>query len=142
MPELDDTEPIADDELLYRRVPVAKQHYHRGRELPLDAEAFLPRKSGSAPDTTGISLVRAKFYNSPQETGKSQKGFYVAVLRAGDLREAGIDMEILPDPMQPGHVQLPQLRTAKQKSVECRNLMKRLAEKLCLRVEGPFFPVE
>jgi hypothetical protein len=138
MPELDDSAPIADDELLYRRIPASQNWYHPGEPWALDAEAFKPRKSGPFPDTTGISLFRAKFYDSPADVGSTRKGFYVAVLRAGDLRIAQIDVTAKPDPDHPGHAELPQLRADNQKTDECRNLMLLLTESLCLRVEGPF----
>lgn len=140
MPKLDDSEPIADDELLYRRIPVSQHWYHPGEPDELEAEAFKPRKSGNAPDTTGLSLVRAKFYQSPSEVGRSAKGFLVAVLKTGDLRKAGIVVEPRPDAATPGHVELPQLRADNQKSTDCRELMQKLAQSLWLSVEGPFYP--
>jgi hypothetical protein len=74
------TEPIADDELLYRRVPVSKEWYTKEGLSP---EAFQPRED----EATGNSVYRA-IYKSVEEAakGKSKSGNYVAVLRAGDLR--------------------------------------------------------
>jgi len=54
MPGHDGTEPVANDELLYRRIPVSKGWYDQGEVSP---EAFHPRKN----ETGGISLFRNKY---------------------------------------------------------------------------------
>src|SRR5438105_3323919 len=99
----DGTEPIADDELLYRRIPVSKDWYTPDGLSP---EAFHPRED----ETAGISVYRAK-YKSIEEAakGKGKRGYYVAVLRAGDLRQHGIDILPRPTPDDPGHAELPDL---------------------------------
>jgi len=133
MPAHNGTEPIADDELLYRRVPVSMGWYTEGKLSP---EAFDPRKD----ETTGISVYRAK-YKSIEEVakGKSKKGYYVAVLRAGDLRQNG--MEIVPQstPDDPGHAEFPDLTCHNRLMPEAQERKLRLAG-LCLSVEGPFPP--
>ena len=87
-------EPIEDDELLYRRIPVSLRWYDPATDI-LKSEAFGPHKTE---DTTGISVSRAK-YKSIQEAaiGKSKKGYYVVIIRAGDLRQRGIKVVPRPD---------------------------------------------
>src|SRR5580704_14257338 len=99
----DGTEPVADDELLYRRIPVSKGWYSESRLSP---EAFDPRED----ETTGISIYRSK-YKSLDEAAKgpSKKGYFVVEFRAGDLRKHGIEVEPRPKPGDPGHAELPGL---------------------------------
>ena len=89
---------------------------------------------------TGISVYRDK-YKSIQEAarGKSKQGYYVAVLRAGDLRKNGF--EVVPRPRQddPGHAELPDLTCDNRLTQESLERKLRLT-KLCMRVEGPFPP--
>jgi hypothetical protein len=135
MPALDGTEPIADDELLFRRIPVSQNWYDPAVDSKPSPEAFRPTQV----DTTGLSLSRDK-YKRIEEVGRAVQGrrFYVAVLRAADLRAEGIPVEPHPIPDDPGHCEIPGLTYGNRKvdqSLEWKTL---LARKLCLRVEGPF----
>jgi hypothetical protein len=98
-------EPVADDEVLYRRVPVSKGWWVAGASPPLSPEAFDPRPD----EHEGISLYRAKYVGLEKVAqGKSKSGYYVAKLRAGDLRAQGITIH--PDDVNdPGHVAVPNL---------------------------------
>ena len=129
----DGTDQIADDELLYRRVPVSMGWYD---EKGLSAEAFYPR----ADEGSGISIYRAKYKTLEKAAeGKSKRGYWVAVLRAGDLRQHGIGVEPRPLPDDPGHAELPDLTCHNRDSAAALERQQRLAE-LCLRVEGPIPP--
>jgi hypothetical protein len=127
----DGTEPIADDELLYRRIPVSMPWYDGHGVSP---EAFDPRKD----ETTGISVYRAK-YTSLQEAarGRSKQGYYVAVMLAGDLARHGIQVVPRPEQDNPGHAELPDLTCYKRLTREAEERKLRLSQ-LCFRVEGPF----
>ena len=131
----DETEPIAHEELLYRRVPESMGWYSPG--VVLNSQAFAPRPD----DLTGPSISRAK-YKSIQDAAKGVRGkaYYVAVLRAGDLRQAGIQVRPDPRPGDPGHAELPDLNSANRKENRTLELQRVLAEQLCLWVEGPFRP--
>lgn len=111
----DGTEPIADDELLYRRVPAAAQprRYDPVTGL-LSDQAFGPHKKDGV---TGLSVSRAK-YKSIEEaaSGRSGNSYYIAVLRAGDLRQQGIVVEPRPLQDDPGHAEPPQLNAAHYKA--------------------------
>lgn len=127
------TEPIDGNEYLYRKVPVSQEWVD---EHGLSGEAFRPHKR----DTTGLSLERAK-YRSIEDAGqgKSKKGYYVAVLRAGDLRDAGIQVEPRPVEGNSGHCEIVDLTYDNRKSNSSLGLMRKLAKDLCT-VKGPFPP--
>lgn len=130
----DRAEPIDDDELLYRRIPMA-WHDPSIDERP-SPQAFRPRKD----DTSGLSLTREK-YHTPEEAaalGRAGNKYYVAIVRAGDLRAKGIRVE--PDPAvdDRGHAVLPDLTHVTRKEPTQKGMEVRLAEELCLGVEGPF----
>src|SRR5436309_2142592 len=127
-------EPIDDQEILYRRIPAALNLYDPHSEPHLLPDAFRPNEN----DTTGLSVYRAK-YRTLEEAARGREGkqYYVAVLRTGDLRAAGI--EVVPRPLadDPGHAELPALTYAERKSDEVLEWKALLAWQLCLRVEGP-----
>ncbi len=127
------TDRVADDELLYRRIPVSTGWYTQGELSP---EAFNPRED----EITGISVYRDK-YKSIQEAarGKSKQGYYVAVLRAGDLRKNGLEVVSRPRQNDPGHAELPDLTCDNRLTQEALERKLRLTT-LCVRVEGPFPP--
>jgi hypothetical protein len=126
-------EPIGDGEILYRRIPVSMGWYDTHGLSP---EAFEPRDD----EKTGISVFRAK-YKSLEEAanGKSKKGYYIAVFRAGDLRANGIEVMPRPEADDPGHAELPNLTCDNRNTNEALEIKSRLTE-LKLSVEGPFLP--
>jgi hypothetical protein len=133
---------IGDDEILYRKIPVALRWYDPQKSDKPSPDAFKPHKQF---DTTGISLDRARTDERPEfrtaaqaGAGQSPYGYYVAELRVGDLRAAGIDVVAAPVPGNPGHVELPSLRTDNRNSDKALELRQRLANELTLRVHGPF----
>jgi hypothetical protein len=136
MPSSDGTEPIAETEVLYRRVPVSQGWYVPNAIPPLSPEAFKPREN----DATGLSIYRAKYKALEQAAqGPSARGYYVAVLRASDLRSKGIDIVPRPEPGDPGHAEIPSLTYANRKTDRSLEIMLLLAT-AALRVEGPFLP--
>lgn len=105
----------------------------------LKPEAFGPHKQR---DVTGISVSRGK-HRSVEEAARGQPGktYFVAVLRAGDLRQRGISVVPRPETpagFDPAHAELPELNGANYKTDATLELQRVLAEELCLRVEGPF----
>ena len=133
----DGTEPIADDELLYRRIPVSQGYYDPANDPRPSPLAFKPTRN----DTTGLSAHRAKYATIEQAArGRPGKSYYVAVLRAGDMRAVGID--VLPRSLEddPGHAEIPGLTFENRKSMPYYEWQTLLAEQICLRVEGPFSP--
>ncbi len=130
------TEPIAADEILYRRVPASPGWYDEGTGL-LKPQAFDPHRKN---DLTGISVSRAQ-YKTIEEAARGQPGksYYVAVLRAGDLLAKGIRVLPRPLPNDPGHAEFPDLNATNRKSNRVLELQRILAE-LTIEVEGPFVP--
>ena len=127
------TETIADDELLYRRVPESTGWYNPATGI-LASQAFAPHKTN---DATGLSVSRAT-YQSIEEAAKGRPGksYYVAVLRCSDLRQNGIDIVQTP-PDDPSHADFPDLNSANRRAEETLE-RERLLVQLCLRVQGPF----
>lgn len=131
----DGTEPVADDELLYRRISAASAWY--SPEAGLKASAFAPHKTE---DTTGLSVNRAKYKTiEAAARGRAGKTYYVAVLRVGDLRQRGIEIVPRPHADDPGHAELPDLNSANRQTARVRELQRILVE-LCRSVQGPFPP--
>ena len=127
------TEPIGDDEILLRRVPETRQWYYETSGL--SPHAFEPRKD----DDTGLSVVREK--HCPIEvaaTGPSRQGYFVARLRAGDLRKRGIEVCPRPIPDILGHAEITSLTFQDRDSDRSQEIMVQLATELCLDVHGPF----
>ncbi len=134
----DEIQPIADEELLYRRVPASTGWFDQATGI-LKPDAFGPHKQR---DLTGISVTRAKFKSIEQAAqGQLGKSYFLAVLCVGDLRKAKFTVK--PQPNVPGgydisHAELPDLNAANYKAAATLERQRELAEKLCLRVEGPF----
>ena len=132
----DGSEPIENDEHLYRRIPVQPQYYDPSQGPEPSPLAFHPRKD----DKTGISVFRAK-YVTPEQLAQSGRGkrYYVAVLRVGDLRNHGL--EVVPrieGHALPGHAELPNLTFENKRSDAAEEAKQILARKLCLKILGPF----
>ena len=136
----DGTEPIADVELLYRRIPAAWYDLTTGIIGEL---AFAPNKDR---DTTGLSVSRAKYKTVEQAAlRQSGKKYFVAVLIAGELRRAQPAIQIVPQPHLPdgydaSHAELPDLTAGNRKDNDTLVRQELLATPPCLlRVDGPFF---
>jgi hypothetical protein len=125
-------DPIADDEILFRRVPECWFDFET--QKPLD-QAFGPHKKR---DTTGVSLSRAK-YKTIEEAALGQPGktYYIAVLRASDVRQAGMTIDPRPTPDDPGHSEFSDLRADNYRDDLTQERQRRLVE-LCLEIKGPF----
>jgi hypothetical protein len=131
MPEK--TESIADDEELYRRIPVTTNWYDPELDAPPSYRAFRPTKY----DHSGLSLSRASFTTPNEEAGRGPgRMYFIAVLRAGDVRAHGMEVVAKPEPENPGHAELPGLTYDSRRQTEEIQVL--LAEQLCLRVEGPY----
>jgi len=131
----DGTEPIADDEILYRRIPVSQNWYDPNVSPKPSSQSFHPTKY----DTTGLSLSRGKYTTIEEAAqGTAGKSYYVAVLQAGDLRAQGITLLPKPEVDDPGHCEIPSLTYQDRNTDQSLESKTLLAEQLCLRVEGPF----
>jgi hypothetical protein len=132
----DGTERLHSDELIYRRVLVSHDLFN-SETGKLSPEAFRPFKY----DETGISVDRAKCRTIREAAqGRNRKGYFVAVLRVGDVHRAGLEVVPRPTPDNPGHAEIPALNYADRSTVETQQWKLLLARELTLRVEGPFIP--
>lgn len=134
MPLAEEFDPISDDEIVYRRVPVSQGWVS---ERGVSMNAFKPRPD----DATGISLYRARFVTLEQAArGLSKHGYYVLALRAGDLRAAGMEIVAKPQDDLPGHAEIPSLAYQQPESDLSVQQRRLLADQLVTAIHGPFVP--
>lgn len=128
-------EPIGDDELLLRRIPMSMEWYNP-QEQVVHEDAFLPTKA----DHDGLSLMRAKFCTAADLSARGRPGkqYYVAQFRAADIRAQGIELQADPQPDNPGHALLPQMTRNNRKDDETLERARILA-RLVTKVSGPFW---
>lgn len=127
----DGSEPVEDAEILYRRVPACYMSESDPRPSP---QAFHPQQR----DTAGLSMFRAKYRNAADVArGASKQPYYVAVVKASDLRRHGMTIVPRVETGGPGHVEIPELNYADRHSDRSLELKVLLVEKLST-IEGPF----
>ena len=83
-------------------------------------------------DDNGLSLRRAKHVSLAEAAislSNPGKKFYVAKLRAGDLRREG--MELLIDPEDQGHILISNMTYALRGDTRVKNWKTQMAEKMC-----------
>lgn len=123
------SETIDDDEWLLRTVPDNIQYIDPETE-EVDGYAFRPQEGQ---DSEGLSLSREK-YISPQElvNQKFSDAYYVVRVKAGDLRELG--MELQPDPLdeKPGHMLITNLHSDNRREPKQETWQQQMARKLCV----------
>ena len=131
---------IGDDEIIFRRIPENSCWFDPSIN-EVKPEAFKPRVS----DVSGISVDRAKSaafpeFRSAQQAAVGQVGkkYFVAALKVGDLRRAGLDIVPKPEVHNPGHAEIANLTYENRKSDASQEFMILLAHQLVLHVEGPF----
>jgi len=127
----DGSEPVDDDEILYRRIP---QSWYSSETEKLNDQAFAPHKKN---DTTGLSVSRAKYKSIEDAAKGTGECYYVGILKAGDLKKAGIPVVPKPLANDPAHAEIPGLNTGNRKDSRTLELQEELV-RLTQRVEGPF----
>ena len=134
MSALETPDSIADDELLFRRIPEATHWYNPDTEF-IDPAALTPNKN----DVTGLSVGRAAFRDSAREASKGRAGkrYYVAVIPAAVAKASGAVIVPRPLPNDPGHAEISNLTYQTRKNDDARKLIEALRNAV-LRVEGPF----
>lgn len=134
MPLPGEYEPVSDDEIVYRCVPVSQGWVS---EHGVSMNAFKPRPD----DDTGLSVYRARFLSVEQAAkGISKYGYYVLALRAGDLRAAEIEVVPKPQDDRPGHAEIPSLAyqmPEPNRSVQERRLSWRPSEPVVSAAQRP-----
>ncbi len=120
-----EADPLADNEILYRRVLPT---YFPDPTQPPIYQAFRPRNY----DIDGISLFRAKHKSAKVAATPRNLGdplHPVAALRAGDLRDLGMTLDI--DPNDPAHVLVSNLTFSNREEPRQESWQIEMAEKLC-----------
>jgi hypothetical protein len=136
----DGTEPLDDDETVYRRIlPEWARDPADGRPMLV---AFRPTDD----DHDGLSFVRAKYASAREAARGRRQRYCVACLRVRDIRAIGLN--IVPEPLEPvadeppaariGHCRVPELNTACRGSEREYEWRRTLAKDLCFLVLGPF----
>lgn len=133
-----ESDPISDDEFVYRRIPISMSWYDREKDLPPSPQAFRPHKER---DKTGLSFYRANFVD-PQTLAQNDRGrqFYIAAFLVEDLRRAGLHIEPRPLPGDiPGHCEITDIRSDNREDMYVEEILVKLATELCIRpLDGPF----
>jgi hypothetical protein len=122
MSQADPSDPIDDEEYLYRRVPVKMGWV---RDQSVDPHAFRPNPN----DITGLSLERARLA-SPEDAarGRGSSGYYIARIKCKDIRDLGLAVAPTPSDDRPGHVELPGLTYENRKSDQAEEWQVQLAD--------------
>lgn len=150
MADLPDSDAVADDEVILRRIPRSKSWYNPATKQ-LEDEAFAPLRN----DKDGISVSRRRSDGNPSFltdaqvgiSGLSKSGYFVAALRVRDVRRLGLS--VIPDPIppgnpdglpeNPGHALIPELNYADKETDAVQEWMVRLADGSCVEeVSGPY----
>lgn len=128
-------ESVDDDEIVYRRLPIKPEFYNPAISENPTPIAFRPREA----DSTGLSVFRAKFVSAEQVAKNPEnRSYYVISFRVGDLRANGIEVVSRPVPEKPGHAEITSLTFQNRKTDSAREVQQLLAQKLWLRIEGPY----
>lgn len=136
MPLKEETEPIADDEWLYRRVHTTR--FRTAKTPFVSPGAFEPRTKGDHPDTDGISLFRAACLNEAgdilvliEDPGKRIENGVVKV-SVREFKSLGLSVVSTPRDNIFGHVSIPELSAGayaeKSTRQKCKKWMTDLAE--------------
>ena len=124
-------DPIADDEIIYRRVPEC--WFDAATRKPLD-QAFQPSKQR---DITGLSVSQGEVQNRRGSCFWPTRKDVLRRLSSGVGREtSGNRIRSRPTPDDPGHSEFPDLRADNYKD-DLTLIRQRRLVALCT-VEGPF----
>lgn len=134
----DGSEPITDDEIVFRRVSEVSGYYKPESDRPVSWVAFRPNRN----DHTGLSVWREK-YKSAEEAASHQARpgtrYYVLALNVGRLRSIGVEVLPTVDEGGTGHASLCNLNTTAEKN-SVREFANAIAGSLIERIHGPFGP--
>ena len=134
------SERIADDEIVYRRVPANVDFYVPASDRPVQWITFKPNPN----DLFGISVWRAKFVSVEEAVnagGHGGKEYYLIRLKVADLRRLGAELVATPEEGGHGHAAITTLSRDRYQGPDknlVRELADRIARELCHSVLGPF----
>lgn len=136
----DGNDPVADDELVMRRVSTASMWYDPQASPPLNWLAFKPNQN----DTNGVSVWRGK-YLTPDDVAKMNarpnRRYYVVAIQVAALRGSGIEVIASPQEGGAGHASLANLNSsAYDQDPDLVREMAIRASELNAEIYGPFGP--
>jgi hypothetical protein len=118
-----ETDPIADDEWLLRRVRIEQ---FRTNKVPIiSPNAFEPRIKGRDPDTDGIRFYRAACLEDPSEVlatidPKRWHEYGIVRISVSLLKSLQLSVRSKPDDRIRGHVVVPELNSVDYESDKSR----------------------
>ena len=139
----DGSEPVTDDEIVFRRITEKSGSYNPESDRPVAREAFRPNRN----DVRGLSVWRELYKTADQAASagaRRGRRYFIVHIHVGQLREAGVVVEPSPEDGGPGHASLVNMNTSayQQNKNAVRELAEKIANALIERVEGPFGPFE
>jgi hypothetical protein len=136
MPKKVETEPITDDEWLYRRIH--KDRFRNNRTPFVSPSAFEPRTKGNAMDHDGISFYRADCLNHPADIlamitdPEKRPANGIVKVSVAEVKEMGLTVTSTPQADIRGHVSILELSAANYLDecfrAKCKIWMHKLAE--------------
>jgi hypothetical protein len=135
----DGGEKIADDEIVYRRVPAKLEYYVPANDRPVQWITFQPNRN----DLSGISVWRAKHVRPDEavQTARPGRSYYLIALNVSDLRRLGAEVVASPGEGGPGHASITSLSWSRYRGPQKKDVMElasRIAFEACQVVLGPF----
>ena len=130
---------IADDEIVYRRVPANVDFYDPVSDRPVQWITFQPNRN----DLSGISVWRAKSVQPDEavQTARRGKSYYLIALKVSDLRRLGAEVVASPEKEGFGHATITSLSWTRYRGDQ-KNDVKELAMRIAIEasknVLGPF----
>ena len=136
MPKKFETEPISDDEWLFRRVHTSR--FRTNKTPYVSPGAFEPRVKGNDPDDDGISLFRSDCLETAEEIlaqihdAEKRNANGIVKLLVSEVKAIGLTVIATPREGIRGHVSIPEMSSQafshKDSRLRCEEWMYRLAE--------------
>jgi len=136
MPEKNETDPVTDDEWLFRRVHETR--FRTSKTPFVSPGAFEPRTSGDQADVDGISLFRAACLDKPGDVlvlivdSKKRDSNGIVKISVGEIRALGLSVVSTPLEEIRGHVSIPELSSGAfadmEQKAQCKLWMNKLAD--------------
>ena len=133
MDTLDAGDRIADDEIVYRRVPALLAFYNPDSDRPVLWISFQPNRN----DLSGISVWRAKSVQPDEavQTARRGKSYYLIALKVSDLRRLGAEVVASPEEEGVGHATITSLSWNRYRGSQKKDVME-LASRIAFEASG------
>lgn len=128
-----ESEPISEDEVLWRRV--RREKFRSDQTPALSYKAFEPRIKGREPDVDGISLFRASCLSSPTVIRGNPNENGIVQIPVVAIRRMGLTVVSSPTEAVPGHVVIQEINAAGW--VSSKDRLRMIVEELALIASEP-----